>query len=190
MAEIYLSTDIEADGPIPGPSSMLSFATAAFDADKTLLSTFTANLEPLPGASGDEETLAWWRTQPEAWTACRSNLRDPAEAMADYLRWLKQLDGELVFVGYPVAYDFMWVYWYLIRFTGESPFSHNGLDIRTYAMALLRTGYRGASKQRMPKRWFDELPHTHVALDDAIEQGRLFCNMLGEGMAPPSGPTP
>ena len=32
----------------------------------------------------------------------------------------------------------------------------------------------------MPKRWFDEAPHTHNALDDAVEQGRLFCNMLQE----------
>jgi len=30
----------------------------------------------------------------------------------------------------------------------------------------------------MPAGWFDPVPHTHVALDDAIEQGRLFCNML------------
>lgn len=26
MSEIYISTDVEADGPIPGPHSMLSFA--------------------------------------------------------------------------------------------------------------------------------------------------------------------
>ena len=29
--EIYVSTDIEADGPIPGPNSMLSFASAAYN---------------------------------------------------------------------------------------------------------------------------------------------------------------
>ena len=28
MAEIYVSTDVEADGPIPGPHSMLSFGSA------------------------------------------------------------------------------------------------------------------------------------------------------------------
>ena len=32
----------------------------------------------------------------------------------------------------------------------------------------------------MPKEWFDDFPHTHVALDDAKEQGALFCNMLAE----------
>jgi hypothetical protein len=32
----------------------------------------------------------------------------------------------------------------------------------------------------MPKHWFDDHPHTHIALDDAIEQGALFCNMLAD----------
>jgi hypothetical protein len=72
----------------------------------------------------------------------------------------------------------MFVYWYLMRFTGESPFSHSALDIKTFAMAMLKTKYRDATKRNMPKSWFDQLPHTHIALDDAIEQGALFCNML------------
>jgi hypothetical protein len=41
MAEVYVSTDIETDGPIPGPHSLLSFASAAYLADKTLVDTFT-----------------------------------------------------------------------------------------------------------------------------------------------------
>jgi hypothetical protein len=100
--------------------------------------------------------------------------------MPRYVAWLKSLPNRPVFVGYPAAFDFMFVYWYLIRFAGESPFSHSALDIKTYAMALLRKGYRDSVKRNMPKRWFDPLPHTHRALDDAIEQGALFCNMLAE----------
>jgi len=46
LSEVYVSTDVEADGPIPGPHSMLSFASAAFLPDKTLVSTFSANLSP------------------------------------------------------------------------------------------------------------------------------------------------
>jgi hypothetical protein len=30
----------------------------------------------------------------------------------------------------------------------------------------------------MPWEWFDDVPYTHVALDDAKGQGVLFCNML------------
>lgn len=184
MSEIYVSTDVESDGPIPGPHSMLSFGSAAYRANKTLVSTFTRNLETLPGAAGAPDTLAWWKTQPEAWAKCRENQVSPQAAMRGYLVWLKQLPGKPVFVGYPAAYDFLFVYWYLIRFTGESPFSHSALDIKTYAMALLRRGYRDSTKGNMPKRWFDDLPHTHCALDDAIEQGALFCNMLSDNLNP------
>jgi hypothetical protein len=180
MAEIYVSTDVETDGPIPGPHSMLSFASAAYLADKTLVATFSANLETLPGASGHPETMEWWESQKAAWAACRQDLRPPEEAMREYVAWLKGLPGKPVFVGYPVVFDYMFVHWYLHKFAGESPFSFSALDVKTYAMALLKRDYRETTKAVMPERWFDNLPHTHLALDDAIEQGVLFCNMLME----------
>ncbi|MBI4194767.1 MAG: exonuclease [Betaproteobacteria bacterium] len=178
VTEIYVSTDVEADGPIPGPHSMLSFASAAFRSDKTLIATFEANLATLPGAQGHPITMEWWGTQPQAWAACRREPRDPAAVMPEYLAWVKSLPGRPVFVAYPAAFDFMFVQWYLLRFAGESPFSHSALDIKSYAMALLGTPYRSSVKKNMPREWFDPLPHTHVALDDAREQGALFCNML------------
>jgi hypothetical protein len=184
VSEIYVSTDVETDGPIPGPHSMLSFGSAAYRADKTLLGTFTANLHTLPGAAGHPETMAWWQTQPDAWAAARTDPRDPAEVLPAYARWLDGLGGKPVFVAYPAAFDFLFVYWYLIRFAGRSPFSHSALDIKTYAMALLGTPYRESVKRNMPREWFDPLPHTHRALDDAIEQGALFCNMLAANRRP------
>ena len=60
--EIYVSTDVEADGPIPGPHSMLSFASAAYTADKRLIATFSANLEVLEWSSLDAaEFRSGWR---------------------------------------------------------------------------------------------------------------------------------
>jgi hypothetical protein len=179
-AEIYISTDCETDGPIPGPNSMLSFASAAFTADKQLLGTFSANLDLLDGATGDPKTMEWWQTQPEAWAVCRKDPRPAAVVMPEYVAWIKGLKGKPVFVAYPAGFDFMFVYWYLIRFAGESPFSHSALDMKTLAMSLLGKSYRDSTKRNMPKHWFDPMPHTHVALDDAIEQGHLFCNMLAE----------
>lgn len=181
--EIYVSTDVETDGPIPGPHSMLSFGSAAFAPDAQLIATFEANLHTLPEAAGHPDTMAWWQTQPEAWAACRENPRDPAEAMPAYVAWLKALPGKPVFVGYPATFDFLFTYWYLIRFAGESPFSFSALDIKSYAMAVLGTDYRATVKRNMPKRWFTDRPHTHKALDDAIGQGELFLNMLAERRA-------
>ena len=191
-AEIYVSTDVETDGPIPGPHSMLSYASAAYTADKTLLGTFSANLATLPEATGDAATMKWWAGRPQAWAVCRTDLQDPAVAMVRYRDWLDALPGRPVFVGYPAAFDFLFVYWYLIRFAGSSPFSHSALDIKTYAMALLGTDYRATVKRTMPRSWFDESArHSHVALDDALEQGGLFCAMLAANPhARPAGPDP
>jgi hypothetical protein len=183
MSEIYISTDVETDGPIPGPHSMLSIGSAAYRADKQLVSTFSANLETLPGALAHPRTAEWWATQPEAWAACRKHLETPEAAMTRYVAWVKSLEGRPVFVAYPAGFDFLFVYWYLIRFVGESPFSHSALDMKTFAMALLKSDYRDATKRNMPRRWFDSKAHTHVALDDALEQGTLFCNMLSENRA-------
>jgi hypothetical protein len=180
VSEIYVSTDVEVNGPIPGPFSMLSFASAAFLPDKTMVGTFSANLETLPGASAHPDTMEWWGRHQDAWKLCREDCRDPAEAMAEYVSWVEKLPGKPVFVGYPAAFDFMFVYWYLMRFVGRSPFSFSALDIKSFAMAILRSDYRETAKKKMPKRWFDEAPHRHVALDDAIEQGLLFCNILAE----------
>ena len=178
--EIYVSTDVETDGPIPGPYSMLSIGCAAYLPDKTLVSTFSVNLDTLPGTTGHPRTMAWWDTQKEAWAAHRKNCVTPEKGMADCLAWLKTLPGLPVFVGFPVTFDFMFVQWYLFKFTGSSPFRHSGIDLRTLGMALTNSNWQRTTKEFLPRRWWDPLPHTHVALDDALEQGAIFCNMLAE----------
>lgn len=164
---------------------MLSLGSAAYAADKTLLATFSANLETVPGLVADERTAHWWATQPEAWLACRHDPELPAQVMQRYVVWLKALPGRPVFVAYPAAFDFPFVQWYLERYADENPFGYAVIDIKTYAMAMLRRPYRASGKQSMPAAWFDPVPHTHVALDDALEQGALFCNMLAANLARP-----
>lgn len=181
--EIYVSVDVETNGKIPGPNSMLSLGAAAFTRDKQMISTFFANLITLEGSAGDPDTMEWWATQPEAWAAHRINVEQPEVAIKKFVEWVKTLPGKPVFVGYPAGFDFLFMYWYMIKFAGESPFSFSALDIKTYAAAVLKCDYREATKKNMPTRWFKGLPpHNHKALDDAIEQGLLFCNILAENL--------
>jgi DNA polymerase III alpha subunit (gram-positive type) len=181
--EIYISTDIETDGPIPGPNSMLSIGSAAY-VNYQLVDTFSANLELLPGAEPDIKTKEeFWDKNPEAWAACRKDLQDPAEAMNKYVTWVKDLErkhkAKAVFVAYPAGFDWTFVYWYMMRFGGYSPFSFSALDMKTLAMSMIKKGYRGATKRNMPKKWFSpDKKHNHIAVDDAVEQGELFCNMM------------
>src|ERR1700753_40577 len=110
--EVYVSTDVETDGPIPGPHSMVSFASAAYQADKTLLSTFSANLETLPDATGYSATMARWKENAKGWGRCGPDLAPPGAGMARSLAWVKSLRSKPVFVAYPAGFDFLFVYWY------------------------------------------------------------------------------
>lgn len=185
VKELYFSSDVESDGPLPGVNSMLSIGCAAFEAGSTkAVAMFSRNLELLEGAVPDPKTMAWWN-RPEnqtAWKECRTNPRPPSEAMTDFVEWVESVcrveSAKPVFVAYPAGYDFLFAYYYMIRYAGRSPFSFQALDVKTFAMAVLGTNFRDVSKKTMPSSWFGPSPHTHVALDDAIEQGVLFVNML------------
>ena len=86
--------------------------------------------------------------------------------------------GRPVMVTYPAAFDAMWVTWYLHAFTSGDPFRRRCIDLKTMAMQLLGGGYANAAKRNMPPGWFSGRAHSHVAVQDAIEQGELFVNIV------------
>lgn len=131
---IYISCDVETDGPIPGEYSMLSLGAVAFDETGQQIDTFYRNLLPLPNAKQDPKTMQWWQTEKEAWALTLENQQDPNKAMHDFLIWLKSFNKQVKLVGYPLPFDFMFIVWYLMKFTGENPLGHNGIDIRSLYM--------------------------------------------------------
>lgn len=200
--EIYVSVDVEADGPCPGLNSMLSFGAVALDATKgigreAVVAQFEANLETIQGAKPDPATARWWSEHQEAWEKCRENLQKPEVVMPRFAGWLEKLPGKPIFVGYPVAFDWPFIYYYLHRFAGgKNPFVRNAIDVESFAMGVLGKGYMEVSKRSWPEHWFDRtLKHTHVAIDDALGQGISFMRMLNDRAskvwgAPLGGPQP
>ena len=45
-------------------------------------------------------------------------------------------------------------------------------------MQLLGGGYAAAAKRNMPVTWFSGRQHSHVAVEDAVEQGELFVKIV------------
>jgi DNA polymerase III alpha subunit (gram-positive type) len=178
MDEVYVATDIETDGPSPGQYSMLSLGSVAFRLDKSIISTFERNLDLLPGARQDPKVMKFWNDNPEIWAACRANPVPPAKAMKDYAQWLTGLGATPVLVCHPVAFDYTFVHWYLHEFTGSSPLFPAGLDMTSYAMAVMRTPFTKSHKKHMPSEWTEGTPHPHRALDDAMGHAMVFCNIF------------
>ncbi len=170
---------------------MLSFGLAAFTLDKRLVGTFSRNLELLDGADVDERTMKWW-AQPEqarAYERSREALVSPRAAMVDAKAWLDEIKrfGRPLVCGAPSGFDFTFMYYYFQRFLGESPIGFASLDLRSYAAAVMKRQYRHVGKRQYPAEWIDEgLPHTHVALDDAIEQGCILINMMRANLELPA----
>jgi len=185
---VYYSVDIEADGPIPGPYSMVSFgATVAgtfdgttFTATDPAATTFYRELRPI----SDEyvpEALAV--SGLDRATLLRDGA-DPAAAMTELSTWVNETaaGGRPIVAAYPACFDWMFLYWYLIRFTGRSVFGHSGcVDLKTLYATKAGVPIGAAVKSRMPRHLLSRRPHTHHALDDAMEQAELLANLMRWG---------
>ncbi|MET8805278.1 3'-5' exoribonuclease [Streptomyces sp. NPDC004546] len=180
-----ISVDIEADGPIPGPYSMLSIGAAVAgtqDADGFTPAdpeerTFYRELRPISGEFVPE-ALAVSGLDRDRLTAQGA---EPAVALAEFSAWVGEVSAgaQPVMCGYPASYDWTFLYWYLIRFTGESPFGHSGcLDMKTLYATKAGLPLRAVAKGTMPRELLSPRRHTHHALDDAIEQAELLANLM------------
>jgi len=179
--EIYVSIDIETDGPVAGINSMLSLGAAAFvDDPVTPLDEFYDKLAPLFGMVSNPETMKWWETQTEAYAEATRNPSAPHEVVAAFNIWCEKLssDGKLIAVAWPAAFDFPFVNYYMHAFLGKNPLGFACLDIRSYANGLMKEANYYGLKEEEVRHVVGEIDKTdlrpHFAIDDAIEQGRLF----------------
>ncbi|GAA3204041.1 exonuclease [Actinocorallia longicatena] len=186
--DLYFSCDIEADGPIPGPYSMLSFGFsvagsydgAVFTHRHPFEKTYYAELKPISDAF-EPEALAVSGLDREN---LKINGRDPAEAMTDAAAWVREVAREAgafpVFAAYPLGFDWMWMYHYFVQYAeGGSPFGFSRcLDMKSLYAARGRTQIRDAVKAKMPRGLLSGRRHTHNALDDAVEQAELLQNLM------------
>ena len=183
-ADVYFSLDVEADGPIPGPYSMVSLGLAVAGPAPTgcsLPADPTATRST--GSCARSATTSCrrpWRCR--AWTGRRCWRRRRPGRRHDRAQRLGPRtagDGRPVIVAYPAVFDWMFLYWYLLRFTGDSVFGHSGcLDIKTLYAIRAGVPIGAAVKRRMPATCSPSGRHTHHALDDAIEQAELFANLM------------
>lgn len=176
--EIFVSIDIETDGPCPGVNSMVALGAAAFNGDGEMLDTWYAKLLPLPGAVQDPDTMQWWSTQMDAWGEVTRDCLYADKAMLWFAEWCTALPGKPVAVGWPIAFDFAFVNYYCHRFTNGNPLGFAGLDIRSYANGLAQYDSYYGLKESQVRTLAGRVDTTglrdHVAVDDAIGQGRLF----------------
>jgi hypothetical protein len=131
--ETLVTSHVHTDGPIPGPHSLLTLTSVAHLPDRPVTDSITVNLRQLPGARLHPVSLQSWRRRPEDWLCTRRAARPPALAMTTYAQWVDRLPGDPVFVADTAGPDYLFLYWYLQRFTGRWPFAATLADADLHA---------------------------------------------------------
>lgn len=187
--DAYFSADVETDGPIPGPFSMLSFAivyAGSYDGSSFLRperfdKIFYCEIKPISN-----------QFQKEALDINKLNRadlivngEDPSVAMDRAHSWITEIAGnrQPVLAAYPVSFDWTWLYWYFVKFCRHgSPFNHSRCyDIKTAIAVKTGTAISQSGRSKLPHDLRSRHQHTHHAVDDAIEQAEIFANVFEWG---------
>ncbi len=184
--DVYFSADIETDGPIPGPYSILSIGmvyAGAFNGETFFKPPqyehqFYTELKPI-SEKFEVEALAINGLDRDE-LALKGSA--PSIAMTEAASWVRSIagKGDPVLAAYPLSFDWSWLHWYFVNFsTSGSPFGYSRcFDIKTAIAVKLGRTIASAGRKRIPERLKGGSQHTHHALDDAIEQAQIFANLF------------
>lgn len=178
---VYFSVDIEANGSVPGRHSMLSLGAVAFDADGNDTGRFSRNFRELNGASRDRRVMEWWANYPDQFHMTRLNTVAPHDAMNDFSDFISQqstYSDRIICMAHPASYDFPWIDWYFKEFLGINPFGHICICIKTLVMAALKVNFLEARKRDFPQHWGSQNDSAHIAVEDALFQGRIAVKLM------------
>jgi hypothetical protein len=186
QADLYVSIDIEADGPIPGRYSMLAlgmcvagrFDGEQFEARDPTAQTFYREIRPI-GQEIDDDALAVAHLDRER--LLREG-EDPERAMGDAAEWLASVSGadRPTICAFPAAFDWSFFWWYMATYgPAQPPLTFSScLDMKT--MFAIKSGrlFSQSGKSSLPAAVRSRREHTHNALEDAIEQADTFARLF------------
>jgi hypothetical protein len=186
VLDVYFSADVETDGPIPGPFSMLSFGlvvAGTFDGETFARpgnydQSFYRELRPV----SDEFQIDALRVNGLDRDRLLRKGTPPVTAMTEAAQWVRKIagTGRPILVAYPLSFDWSFLYWYFIRFSLDgSPFNHSQcFDVKTAFAVKAHIPISSAGRSRLMPSLRPNGVHTHNALDDAIEQAQVFANLF------------
>lgn len=163
----YISVDIEADGPIPGDYSMISFGAVVVD--NNLDKTFYGKLKPISenfqkealdiSGFNREETLQF---------------DNPKDVMLKFEKWITENStGRPIFISDNNGFDWMFICWYFHHFLGRNPFGYSSRRLVDLYHGLVKDTYANWHHLR-------KTAHTHHPLNDAKGNAEVILYMKNE----------
>lgn len=146
--------DVEADGPIPGEFSMISFGAVRLD--ESLETTFYGELKPISEKWVPEALKVSGFSREKTMT-----FRDPTEVMLEFASWIEaNTKGRPVFYADNNGFDWQFINWYFHKFINRNPFGFSSGNINS-----LYKGRKGDTRKSF--KHLRKTKHTHNPVDDA-----------------------
>lgn len=159
--------DVEADGPIPGDFSMISFGAVLVD--NKLDRTFYGELKPISDKFIPQALAVSGFSREKTMT-----FGEPKTVMTNFRDWIKENSkGRPIFISDNNGFDWMFVCWYFHHFIGENPFG--------FSSRRLADLYCGIEKDTFAKwKHLRKTAHTHNPVDDAMGNAEVLLMMKKE----------
>lgn len=165
----YVMVDVEADGPIPGDYSMVSFG--AVIVEPGLERTFYGQLKPISDAFIPQALAVSGFSRDE----CLA-FDEPATVIQEFRDWLaRNCKGRMLFVSDNNGFDWQFINWYFHHFLGGNPFGFSSTNLGSLYKGMQRDCFVNFKHLR-------ETRHTHHPVDDAKGNAEALLKMKGMGL--------
>lgn len=171
--------DCEANGPIPGDYSMLSFGAVRVDDWKTtdkLETCFESGaIKPISMKVVNEAITAIGLSVEDYMNNYVSGGNDPLIIMEKFEKWvlMNNIYGRPTFISDNNGFDWMFVCWYFHHFLGRNPFGYSSRRIGDLYCGLVKD-------TRASWKHLRETKHTHNPIDDARGNAEVVLHMLNK----------
>jgi len=166
----WFMTYVEADGPIPGKYSMVSFGAVVVEPE--LNRYFYGQLRPISDEWVPEALAVSGHSREET-----LEFDDPQEVMRNFDEWVRANNskGRPMFIADNNGFDAMFVTWYFHQFLGESPFGHSSTNLGSLYKGMVNDTFKNFKHLRKTK-------HTHHPVDDAKGNAEALLKMKEMGL--------
>lgn len=165
----YVMVDVEADGPIPGDYSMISFGAVLVE--PALNRTFYGQLRPISERFIPDALAVSGFTREE----CLA-FNDPAVVMQQFAEWIAaECHGRALFISDNNGFDWQFINWYFHHFCGRNPFGFSSTNLGSLYKGFQRDVFVNFKHLRKTK-------HTHHPVDDARGNAEALLAMKEMGL--------
>lgn len=163
----YVMVDIEADGPIPGDYSMISFG--AVIVEPSLSKTFYGELKPISDKWVPDALKVSGFTREET-----MSFEEPKFVMEQFAVWISDnSEDRPIFISDNNGFDWQFINWYFHHFLGQNPFGFSSMNLSSLYKGLVRDTFKNFKHLRKTK-------HTHNPVDDAKGNAEALLELARE----------